>query len=344
MTLGISVIICTYNGALRISETIKHLALQQVSSNIPWEIIIVNNASTDNTAFIANQEWKKYCIKSADFKILEQPIPGRNNALILGVKEARFEYILACDDDNWLNPDYVNQAFKIMLSDSMIGVLGGCGIFEPEEPRNKEINDFKFYYVNGSQNWANTEHWVYGAGSIYRKSIFLSLLESGWQQITIGRTGNSLISGEDVEICFMIFLMGYKIHTDDRLTFKHFVPSKRQSSAYLQNLSFWLSYSYVFLRSYVLIINNEQRGLKNVYKEWLANNLKTAGIKIYHILIHKIKTGENPTLQKKIEMQNIFGIIYSIIINKKKISKHNMFIKEFLSKHKNASDSCYLVR
>ena len=50
---GISVIVCCYNSAERLTETIKHLAGQNVPHYIPWELIVVDNASTDNTAEIS---------------------------------------------------------------------------------------------------------------------------------------------------------------------------------------------------------------------------------------------------------------------------------------------------
>ena len=53
---GVSVIVCCYNSAQRLQETIKHLAQQQVPALINWEVIIVNNASTDATYEIALKE------------------------------------------------------------------------------------------------------------------------------------------------------------------------------------------------------------------------------------------------------------------------------------------------
>ena len=54
---GISIIICCYNSAKRLHETLKHLALQQVSDTIHWEVILVNNNSTDATTQIALEIW-----------------------------------------------------------------------------------------------------------------------------------------------------------------------------------------------------------------------------------------------------------------------------------------------
>ena len=47
---GISCLICTYNGASRLAETLTCLARQVLPAGTPWEVILVDNASTDATA------------------------------------------------------------------------------------------------------------------------------------------------------------------------------------------------------------------------------------------------------------------------------------------------------
>ena len=265
--LGVSVIICCYNSAIRLPETLKHLALQNANAELNWEIIIVDNASSDDTSLVARKEWGKYRQQSIDFKVVDQPIVGLSNAREKGIMSAKYEYVLFCDDDNWLFDNYVETAFNIMSQDSSIGVLGGCGLYEPELPVNPEIASHTGYYVNGKQTWAETDHWVYGAGATYRKSVYMDLKNKGWQQLTSDRIGDKLSSGGDVEICFMIYLSGYKILADERLLFKHFVPSKRQKTAYIIELSFWLSYTTVLLTSYYTIFSDEKRPLKKTMND-----------------------------------------------------------------------------
>ncbi|HEY9195648.1 MAG TPA: glycosyltransferase family A protein, partial [Mucilaginibacter sp.] len=71
----------------------KHLGAQQVK-NIPWEIIIVDNASTDNTAAVAKEYWSKYKAPGAEFKVIHQPIPGKNHAFKSGLYEAKYECLV----------------------------------------------------------------------------------------------------------------------------------------------------------------------------------------------------------------------------------------------------------
>src|SRR5688572_10602380 len=98
---GISVIICCYNSSSRLPETLKHLANQSVPGKINWELIVVNNASTDNTASVAETEWAKYNLE-IPLHVVDQPVPGQSAARDKGYEVASHEYLLYVDDDNWL--------------------------------------------------------------------------------------------------------------------------------------------------------------------------------------------------------------------------------------------------
>ncbi|MHB8206953.1 glycosyltransferase family 2 protein [Mucilaginibacter sp.] len=340
MDPGVSVLICCYNGSMNLPETLKHLALQQVPSDIPWEILVIDNASTDATAIVAKKEWEKYGVKTAGFSVLKQPVPGKNYAFDMGLKAARYEFVLTCDDDNWLLPGYINRTFRIMSGDPKIGALGGYALYEPQQPVNKEIEAFTYCFVNGSQTWAETDHWVYGAGSCYRKSILLDLLDSGWQQITTGRKGKSLICGEDSEICFMIYLSGYKIIADDHLKFKHFVPLKRQKISYIIDLSFWLSYSNVLMNSYYPILNDDKRTIQHIINHWLFGATKTYLKNLFLLIYKKMIVWEKRTVADKIKFNGIYGTWYALLKNRRKIIAHHGQTKAILAKQQHIAAAC----
>lgn len=333
MVPGISVIICSYNGSKRLAQTLKCLAKQEVPAQIPWEIILVDNASTDGTAKVASEEWAKHEVLNCTFNVLNEQAQGRIHAFKTGFRAAKYEYVLTCDDDNWLCPKYVALGFQIMEADAKIGALGGCGLFEPECPVNPEIENLKSYFVNGSQKWADTEHWVYGAGSIYKKSVLIDLIEAGWQQITTGRKGNSLICGEDVEICLMIYLSGYKVIADDRLEFRHFVPLKRQKISYVIKLSFWLNYANVLLNSYFHITNNDKRPIRSMIKGWYFSSTKTLLKSLIFLALQRLKLWETTPLEKKLSFNAACGTWYGLFQNRKKVIDHHNQITALLARN-----------
>ena len=120
--VGISVIICCYNSSKRLPDTLKHLASQKLAKDINWEVIVIDNASTDDTAVIAQREWDSYRQLSPAFTVLKEPRPGKNFAFKTGVYAAKYEYLLTCDDDNWLSPDYIKLAFDFMYAYARAGL------------------------------------------------------------------------------------------------------------------------------------------------------------------------------------------------------------------------------
>jgi glycosyltransferase involved in cell wall biosynthesis len=331
---GVSVIICCFNSATRLPETLQHIAAQIVPPNIPWEVIIVDNASTDTTAIVAKQEWAKHNTRNIEFKIVAEPEAGLMHARKKGLSEASYEYLIFCDDDNWLYPNYISTAFETLTADPQIGVLGGCGIFEPEQPVWPGIEKFKSNYVNGSQHHAITQHWVYGAGSVYKKSILVNLYTNGWQQITSDRIGKKLISGGDVEICFMHFLIGYKIVADDRLLFKHFVPIKRQNEAYIIKMAFWQGYTNVLLDGYYRLVGNVKTPIQASMRAWYISAGKSL-IKQYLLLAyHKIKRPASLSMDEKMTLQSSLGTFIALVKNRKAVVQHYEHVLDLLSSKK----------
>lgn len=234
---GISVVVCCFNSAGRLSETMAHLAAQRVPPSTSWEVIVVDNASTDGTANVATAEWRRHSC-GAPFRVVEEPEPGLSAARRKALFEARYEYVLFCDDDNWLAADYVARAFEIMQANPAIGVLGGqstpgCG----EAALPAWFYTFCGSYAVGSQGIQSGDisqrGYVWGAAMIVRARLLRALFDHGYQPILSGRSGGKLRSGDDSEICKWFLLAGYRLWFDETLIFRHFIPEARVTKEYL---------------------------------------------------------------------------------------------------------------
>jgi hypothetical protein len=217
-----------------------------------------------------------------------------------------------------------------MSRNNSIGVLGGFGIIEAERPTRLNEIELGKLTVSGSQRWAETDHWVYGAGAVCRKSILMNIINKGWRQIATGRTGANQLSGEDVEICFMIYLSGYKITADDRLTFQHFIPLKRQTYATILGMSFWLSYSYYLMYSYLVILNKETKSLNRVSFDLWKRHSKLLIKGVFVLILQKLNTWSSPSIEQKETVLRNYGMVCSIIKNRKKVIRHHQHILDIL--------------
>ena len=269
---GISIIICCYNSAKRLPDTLRHIALQQVPAHIPFEVVIVNNASKDTTAETATALWRALG-EPAPFRVVDELQPGQTKAREKGIETAQYEYLLFCDDDNWLDKDYVHIAFELMEANPQIGALGGLGIPECEIEPPHWFNTFANNYAVGKQGESSgditvSKEYVNGAGAVFRKSALLNLKKNGFRLYTTGRTNSGTLSGDDNELAYAMILAGYKIWYDERLTFKHFITKERLNYDYLKNLNKGFGISHAVLTPYLLKIHG-QRKLYKYSWQWL---------------------------------------------------------------------------
>ena len=258
---GISVIICTYNGAERLNETLRCIAKQGNTSEFNVEVIVVDNASTENIKDTVDKIWLELGMPF-DLKILFEPEIGKSNALITGFDNAQYEYLLICDDDNRLFPDYLNKVLKFMESHPDVGVLGGQGIPDFQLTPPFWFEKFKLYFAVGKQLDESgeviiDEKSVYSAGAVFRKSIWISLKKINFKFFLTTLRDKNPISGEDTELFEMARMTGYKLWVDNDLKFHHYMPSQRLTWKYLSKFNFGLGRSNIYTYAYIHCRNND---------------------------------------------------------------------------------------
>jgi len=285
---GISIVVCCYNSKNRLKPTIEHLANQKGLSTNLWEVIIVDNASTDDTAKVASIFWDNIkIVNKPSFNILSENKAGLSFARNRGINEAKFNYILFCDDDNWLDENYLSNSINILSLNPQIGVLGGMGIpvFEDKEPSHFWDNQYHTLAVGNQYieegDITNTRKVVYGAGMVLNKVAFTSLINDyNFSFQSTDRIGNSLVSCGDHEICLAIRMLGYKIYWDKKLIFYHYIPKNRTTIEYYKKLFFGFGLSTPFLIGYGLNSINANN-IKYDYRYILVRLIKN--ISIAHI-------------------------------------------------------------
>ncbi|HRB00843.1 MAG TPA: glycosyltransferase [Ignavibacteria bacterium] len=241
MNKGFSVIVCCYNSSDLFRETIISICKLKTTKEFSVEVIIVDNASTDNTSETAEKLLNEY--KCPFPYIIEYELsPGLSNARKKGVEKSKFEYLIFCDDDNILEENYLLNAFKIMEDRKEIGALGGISTAISDIEFPEWFNDFKQSYSVGRQSLSNGEissdlHSLWGAGMVLRSSAISSLYSNGFHSLLADRTGKKLTSGGDSELCYALRLAGWKIWFDESLKLEHFLPANRLTWEYLRKLN-----------------------------------------------------------------------------------------------------------
>lgn len=116
----ISVLVCTYNQEKYLAQALDSVLMQQYDE--PFEILIGDDCSTDNTGKIADDYQSRYP------DIIRVIRPDKNGGASLNfirlVKEARGEYIFICDgDDYWLRDDVLQKQIDVYRANPNVGML-----------------------------------------------------------------------------------------------------------------------------------------------------------------------------------------------------------------------------
>jgi glycosyltransferase involved in cell wall biosynthesis len=214
------------------------LAAQKNCDEIEWEVIMVDNASTDNVVEIAKKSWKH---PKVPLHIFNEPRQGQSYATRTGFEKANYDIVVMVDDDNYVCADYVSRAYAIMEEHPEVGIAGGKGIGLFEKAPPEWFKDVEQGFAVGPQGKHegyvdDSRGYIYGAGSIIRKSVYDYLLLNNFQLIMKGRIGKSMIAGEDYERCQVFRLLGYKLWYDPSLEFEHHMPYTRINWKYVRKL------------------------------------------------------------------------------------------------------------
>ncbi|MFA6276975.1 MAG: glycosyltransferase [Pedobacter sp.] len=263
MLKGISIIVCCYNSEKRLPETLQYIANQTGCDDLNIQVIIVDNASADQTKNVAIKEWEKYNLPNYTFTIVEEFKPGLSSAREKGLTESIYNYIVFCDDDNWLEENYLTTVYQLFEGFPNTAVLGGLG--EPAFSSDTVIpvwldTYYNSYAVGKIHPKECIVDSVQGAGMCIRKDVYLNIFKIFGPLLLSGRKGKKLSAGEDSEICIRIRLIGYQVLYSPDLKFKHFLPANRLTWSYLLKLHKGFARSFVILDIYKKALNKEEIG------------------------------------------------------------------------------------
>jgi glycosyltransferase involved in cell wall biosynthesis len=229
-----SVIICTFNGASRIEQVLT--ALAELNPGTVHEIILVDNCSTDGVATVASTVWNRIARQPVDFRIIFEPTLGLSAARRAGVRAATRDLVVFCDDDNLLAPNYLEVAASIM-ADETIGAAGGVAMPIMGGEATPIFLSYAGWYAVGVQALDGGEiELLWGAGIVVRRKLLVQLYDTPGFPVLVGRRGSALTTGEDHEICYGVSFLGHRLWYDERLTFRHIIPSERISEIYIRRM------------------------------------------------------------------------------------------------------------
>jgi glycosyltransferase involved in cell wall biosynthesis len=238
--MTISVLVATYNRARLLEECLAHLDRQQFESGD--EIIIVDNGSTDRTPLVIREAGARLRVP---VRHLSEPAPGKSRALACAIEAASGHVLAFTDDDVNVEDDWVDEIRRAMR-DPGLALAGGPVVprWEGAVPRWLRQNGGQFDRLAsplalldyGPRPLDLGPRTLLGANLAIRAEV---IRQVGGYSPNLGKLRNTLMSGEDHELCQRVQSAGFRARYVPTIRVQHWVPASRTRVQYLLSWFFW---------------------------------------------------------------------------------------------------------
>lgn len=239
MTPCVSVLICTYNRADSLRDTLQALQ-DETASRVSYEIVVVDNNSADHTRRVVEEAAGTH-LRPVHY--LFEGRQGKSHALNLGVQESRGELIAFTDDDVIPQAGWVEalwQAAEQFQADAVGGRILPLWAEEPPAwlPGQLRLMESLALLDGGPEpvmNGIHTAYRIYGANMALRKIIFNDI---GGFRTDLGPLGRSPTRGEETELLIRAHRAGKRLLYAPQAVVHHKVPAERMRLGYLRRAKF----------------------------------------------------------------------------------------------------------
>lgn len=163
-----------------------------------------------------------------------------------GLMHARLTALAACtgdvlvfvDDDNFLRPDYLVAAERLMEGQRDIGAAGGKLLGRPETEAPGWFGAMAGDLLvrdHGEASMDFVDNTPCGGGLVLRTEAFREI--AGLPFLLVGRQGKTLLAGEDTEMCLRMRARGWRLHYSPDLVLDHFLETRRLNLPYLTRMN-----------------------------------------------------------------------------------------------------------
>ncbi len=216
-----SIIIPNYNGAIFLFDCLYSLYQSIKFTSANFEIIIVDNNSTDNSLEIIKNFFNQYRSTKLSTKIISSPQNlGFAKAINLGISKAKYDFIVPCNNDLTLEKNWFEIISQVIKDNQDPFITTFFGTVLNKEGDKYESQGLKFFISGKCQNISNgkpfhksvllkakklnTNRLVWGASAaliVYRKDIIQKI--GGFDQ-------DFFAYEEDVDLALRLIKFGYK--------------------------------------------------------------------------------------------------------------------------------------
>ncbi len=240
ISVDLTVAIPTYNGESRLPKLLERLGEQTKVEHLNWEIIIIDNNSTDGTAKVV-QDYLANWSPAYPLKYYFESEQGAAFARQRAVREAEGELICFIDDDNLPDSNWLAAAYSFSQEHPKAGAYSGQihGEFEVEPPPNfNKIQAFLAIREHGpNPHLFEPENLRLppGAALVVRKQAWRESVPS--RPALTGKLPGVMVQGDDYEPLLYLHKAGWEIWYNPAMHSYHQIPHWRLERDYLLSIS-----------------------------------------------------------------------------------------------------------
>ncbi|MEP7087659.1 MAG: glycosyltransferase [Gemmatimonadota bacterium] len=250
----ISIVTCSHDPRPEyLARVITALRTQMIDQS-RWEFLLIDSGSRHPLASHIDLSWH------APARCIREDESGLTRARLRGIAEATGDLLVFVDDDNVLDPDFLEQSSRIFCERPDIGSWSGSTRPEfaesPPEWTKRHWGNLVIREVQRDM-WSNLpmlpDTMPCGAGLCVRREVadfYADLHQRGKRPFALDRNGPSLLSGGDNDLAACACDIGLGVGVFASLKLTHLIPAVRLREEYLVSLAENIALSTVVLRSF----------------------------------------------------------------------------------------------
>jgi glycosyltransferase involved in cell wall biosynthesis len=240
----ITVILCTYNRCQTLSAALRSLAASELPSETPWEVLVVDNNSNDQTHQVVTEYIERF---PGRFRYLFEPRQGKSFALNAGVFKSQSEVLAFADDDAEVEPTWLWTLTQPLCEKSWSGAGGRIVPVWPKPlPAWLSTADphtmGPFVAFDAGAEAGPLTRPPYGANMAFRRDMFEKY---GGFRIDLGPRPGSEVRREDIEFAERLLTAGEPLWYEPKAVVYHPVSENRLTRKFVLRWWFWYGYSEV---------------------------------------------------------------------------------------------------
>ncbi|BCX89352.1 glucosyl-dolichyl phosphate glucuronosyltransferase [Methylomarinovum tepidoasis] len=233
--MKVSIILCTYNRANILADTIESF-LACKRSGIDHELLVVDNNSQDNTSKVVEQ----FSSRESTISYIWESMQGLSHARNRGIRCAQGKVIAFVDDDVYFSQNWLVE-LEETFNDPNIACMGGKSIplFDAGELPWLTEDILSIYGSTRSGDLPKLMHYPehpFGLNMAFRREVFETV---GLFNPNLGRKGSNLLSNEESELFWRIHCAGLKVAYNPNAIIYHRIPKERSTPEWVLRRYYW---------------------------------------------------------------------------------------------------------